>query len=218
MVIKLLGMGIKDYCNDSFNIFDGSVVIISIVEMIVSRFIEGGLGGGAISSLRAVRLLRVFKLARSWTSFRDLLQKMVITLKDIKFFACLMGLFIFIFTLLGMELFAFRVKFDNEDKEKPIFSEDVNEGYYPRNSFNTFELGFTTIFIVFIGEDWNSVMYDHHRSQGVGCILIFICIFIVGNLIMLNLFLAILLGNFEEPPGKDEVVDTGPSTFSIYKK
>ena len=62
MVIKLLGMGVSEYCGDSFNLFDGTVVMISIVEMIVSTIIEGGLGGGAISSLRAVRLLRVFKL------------------------------------------------------------------------------------------------------------------------------------------------------------
>jgi hypothetical protein len=83
MVIKCVGLGLRDYCSDSFNIFDGTVVIISIVEMIIASFIPGGLGGGAISSLRAVRLLRVFKLARSWTSFRDLLQKMIVTLKDI---------------------------------------------------------------------------------------------------------------------------------------
>lgn len=83
MVIKCVGLGLRDYCSDSFNIFDGTVVIISIVEMIIASFIDGGLGGGAISSLRAVRLLRVFKLARSWTSFRDLLQKMIVTLKDI---------------------------------------------------------------------------------------------------------------------------------------
>lgn len=220
MVVKLLGMGIREYCSDNFNIFDGTVVIISIVEMIVSRFIEGGLGGGAISSLRAVRLLRVFKLARSWTSFRDLLAKMIVTLKDIQYFACLLVLFMFIFTLLGMELFAYRVRFNNEDKEKPIDGEGVEDPYYPRASFNTPGLGFTTIFIVFIGEDWNSVMYDHTRSQGVFCILIFMVIFIVGNLIMLNLFLAILLQNFEEPPGKEEEhqVETGPSSFTLFKQ
>lgn len=164
MVIKLIGLGISEYCSDNFNIFDGTVVIISVIEMVIESFIDGGLGGGAISSLRAVRLLRVFKLARSWTSFRDLLQKMIITLKDIQFFAFLLVLFMFIFTLLGMELFAYRIKYDNEDKEKPIDSDDVSEGFYPRASFNTFGLGFTTIFIVFIGEDWNSVMYDHYRS------------------------------------------------------
>lgn len=115
MVVKILGLGLKDYCSDSFNIFDGTVVWISIIEMVIASFIDGGLGGGAISSLRAVRLLRVFKLARSWTSFRNLLQKMIVTIKDIQFFACLLALFMFIFTLLGMELFAYRVKFNNED-------------------------------------------------------------------------------------------------------
>ena len=72
MIIKLIGLGLRDYCNDNFNIFDGSVVIISLVEIIVEALGLGG-GNGAISSLRAVRLLRVFKLARSWVSFRDLL-------------------------------------------------------------------------------------------------------------------------------------------------
>ena len=35
---------------------------------------------------------------------------------------------------------------------------------------------------------------------------------------MLNLFLAILLKNFEEPPGKDKVEETGPSAFAIFKQ
>lgn len=203
MVVKVTGMGVNEYCNDQFNIFDGVIVFTSIVEMIIENFFQADLAGGAISSLRAVRLLRVFKLARSWTSFRDLLAKMIVTFKDIQYFAMLLILFMFIFTLLGMELFAFKVNYNNSDKERPV-DEFYKEGFYPRASFNDFPTGFTTIFIVFIGEDWNSVMYDHARSQGHYVIPIFIFIFIVGNLILLNLFLAILLKNFEEPPGKEE--------------
>jgi hypothetical protein len=63
-------------------------------------------------------------------------------------------------------------------------------------------------------------MYDHVRAQGTICVFIFILIFIVGNLIMLNLFLAILLKNFEEPPGKEEdapVETSGPSAITILK-
>jgi len=74
MVAKLTGLGFKAYASDSFNLFDCSVVMISIVELVL-EFAEVSFGNatGAISALRAVRLLRVFKLARSWTSFRDLL-------------------------------------------------------------------------------------------------------------------------------------------------
>ena len=48
-------------------------MIISIVEMIVSSLMIGDFQSGAFTAFRGVRLLRVFKLARSWTSFRDLL-------------------------------------------------------------------------------------------------------------------------------------------------
>jgi len=61
-------------------------------------------------------------------------------------------------------------------------------------------------------------MYDHARSKGHGCIFIFVFVFIIGNLIMLNLFLAILLKNFEEPLGKEEVVNSGPSVFVVFKQ
>jgi len=108
MIIKLIGLGFKGYANDSFNLFDCAVVIISLADWVILALdLDIGGGGGAISALRAVRLLRVFKLARSWTSFRDLLQKMYITLKDIRNFSVLMLLFIFIYTLLGMEIYAY---------------------------------------------------------------------------------------------------------------
>ena len=74
MVMKLIGLGFKSYASDNFNIFDCTVVMISIVELALALAkVEFGNATGAISALRAVRLLRVFKLARSWTSFRDLL-------------------------------------------------------------------------------------------------------------------------------------------------
>jgi hypothetical protein len=51
-------------------------------------------------------------------------------------------------------------------------------------------------------------MYDHVRSSGYGAVFFFISLFVLGNLILLNLFLAILLKNFEEPPGKDAEDET----------
>jgi len=100
--------------------------MISVFEMILEAVLGGFKAGGAVSSLRAVRLLRVFKLARSWTSFRDLLAKMIDTAFDINYFALLMFIFMFIFTLLGMELFAYKVRFDDEDKSRATKPSDKN--------------------------------------------------------------------------------------------
>ena len=205
MLIKMIGLGLKEYSEDSFNLFDCSVVMISLVENIIDWIgIDFG-GGGAISALRAIRLLRVFKLARSWTSFRELLEKIVITIKDITNISVLMMLFMLIFSLVGSEMYGYKVMYNDEDLSEVVDPKTyTGEGVYPRQNFNTLYQGLTTIFIVFIGEDWNSVMYDHYRATGAITVAYFMFLFIFGNLILLNLFLAILLKNFEEPPGQDE--------------
>ena len=40
-------------------------------------------------------------------------------------------------------------------------------------------------------------MYDGVRAKGLIASVMFVLLFVGGNIIMLNLFLAILLGNFE---------------------
>ena len=73
MVIKLLGLGFKEYSRDSFNLFDAFIVVVSLVDMVISLTISEDSPTSALSAFRGVRLLRVFKLARSWTSFREIL-------------------------------------------------------------------------------------------------------------------------------------------------
>ena len=88
---------------------------MSVVENIFAwAGVEGGTGG-AISAFRGVRLLRVFKLARSWTSFRELLEKIGMAVIDISNFSVLLFLFMFVYTLLGMELYAYRVAFNQDN-------------------------------------------------------------------------------------------------------
>jgi hypothetical protein len=68
MLIKLIGMGPRVYVKDQFNIFDAFVVLISIVDLIINYSVKtSGGGASAVSALRAFRLMRIFKLAKSWT-------------------------------------------------------------------------------------------------------------------------------------------------------
>ena len=105
MVIKLIGLGFKEYARDSFNLFDALIVILSIVDIVLTSATSSDSQGGTLSAFRGVRLLRVFKLARSWDSFRVILAKIIVTIKDVSTFSILLLMFMFIFTLLGMELF-----------------------------------------------------------------------------------------------------------------
>ena len=194
MVIKMIGLGLRGYTQDKYNIFDCAIVVLSTIENILQwGNLNAITSGGTITAFRSVRLLRVFKLARSWTSFRELLEKIAMSLKDISNFSVLLGIFMFTYTLLGMELFAFKAKFNPETDELVGVDEP---GIYPREHFNNFLNSFTTIFIVLIGEDWNNVMYKYLRSSTFYHFIFFFVLYVFGNLILLNLFLAILLKNF----------------------
>lgn len=65
MLIKLFGLGIRGYFQDLFNAFDCVVVLSSIIDLFVSNLLNTQTSG-AITALRAFRLLRIFKLAKSW--------------------------------------------------------------------------------------------------------------------------------------------------------
>jgi voltage-dependent calcium channel T type alpha-1G len=67
MLLKLFGLGIKRYISDGFNVFDGIIVIVSFVELLSQANSSG------LSVLRAFRLMRVFKIIKSWVSLRKLL-------------------------------------------------------------------------------------------------------------------------------------------------
>jgi len=59
MIMKIIGLGIKRYVRDGFNDFDAIIVIVGLLDF-------AKLGSKAITVLRAFRLLRIFKIVRSW--------------------------------------------------------------------------------------------------------------------------------------------------------
>ena len=106
MIIKLLALGFRTYLKDAFNVFDSVVVLSSLIDLVVSLLVESS-SGGAITALRGFRLIRIFKLAKAWKKFQNLLKTIGRTLKDISTFSILLFLFMFIYSLLGMEVFSF---------------------------------------------------------------------------------------------------------------
>ena len=91
MLLKWVGLGLRDYVLDNFNNFDAFIVGISLLELWLTppsfMATNTGSGGGALSALRTFRLFRLFKLARSWKTLQDLLVTMMKTLVDISNFA-----------------------------------------------------------------------------------------------------------------------------------
>jgi hypothetical protein len=70
MIIKLIGLGVREYVRDRFNIFDCLIVIVATVDIILAYSVSFSNDiSGAITALRALRLFRVFKLVKAWKKF-----------------------------------------------------------------------------------------------------------------------------------------------------
>jgi hypothetical protein len=149
--------------------------------------------------LKAIRLLRVVKLVRNWSALQDIIKKTIMSISDISNFSVLLFLFMYIAALLGIELFANYVQF-NENKElltDVILSQASGVDMKPpRENFDNIGNALTTVFILIIGEDWPGIMYNFSRiygDKGGFVCLYFVSVLVVGNLMLLSLFTAILL-------------------------
>jgi hypothetical protein len=105
VLLKMIGLGGRDFIKERFNQFDLFVVIISLLEF------QNQEGPGIFSSLRAFRLFKLFRLFRVG-DLRILLDSITFTLSTISDYVILLLLFIFVFALMGMSFFAGKVKFD----------------------------------------------------------------------------------------------------------
>ncbi|EEH58460.1 voltage-gated ion channel superfamily [Micromonas pusilla CCMP1545] len=184
MLIKLTGFGWRRYVADRMNVFDAFVVFVSTIEIVIS-LASGNDPDGYLTVLRTFRLLRIFKLARSWKALNVIITTMFNSIASISFLSLILMLFMFIFALLGMQVYGY--EFVNCDKSD-----------YSRHNFDNIYWSFITIFQMLTGENWNEVMYDGMRQVSAWASVYFIGIVVLGNYIILNLFLAILLDNFAE--------------------
>ena len=108
----------------------------------------------------------------------------------------LLLLFVFIYALLGMQIFG------------GAFTDPEVVGTI-RYNFDSFLNAFITAFIMLTTENWNQIMFyafSGTTTQPLIAVYFVSCIFI-GNWMLLNLFLAILLDSFTQVEEEDMMTD-----------
>lgn len=125
------------------------------------------------------------------------------TLKDISNISILMLILVFTYMLLGLELFAYRAKFNKEGKL------DMGpNGKYNMINFNTPFESFISVFIVLSNEGWIKIYQDNYRaSDSWTTSIFFYSLVTIGQFVLLNLFIAILIENFEELSVRNDLVN-----------
>ncbi|XP_071398997.1 sodium channel protein type 2 subunit alpha-like [Centroberyx affinis] len=181
MVLKVIALDPYYYFQQGWNIFDGIIVCLSLMELGLSN-VEG------LSVLRSFRLLRVFKLAKSWPTLNTLIKIIGNSVGALGNLTLVLAIIVFIFAVVGMQLFG-----KNYQDCVCKISMDCQ---LPRWHMKDFFHSFLIVFRVLCGE-WIETMWDCMEVAGQPlCILVFMLVMVIGNLVVLNLFLALLLSSF----------------------
>ena len=94
----------------------------------------------SFSVFRAFRILRILKIVKRWHKLQALIQTITMTIRDLRNFMVLLFIAIFAYTLLGLELFAYKIKFNDKDHF------DLVNGVSPRVNFDGFLNAFAAVF------------------------------------------------------------------------
>ncbi|KAM6189989.1 sodium channel protein type 4 subunit alpha [Sarcoramphus papa] len=181
MVLKLIALDPYEYFQQGWNIFDSIIVTLSLVELGLAN-VQG------LSVLRSFRLLRVFKLAKSWPTLNMLIKIIGNSVGALGNLTLVLAIIVFIFAVVGMQLFG---KSYIECVCK--ISLDCT---LPRWHMYDFFHSFLIVFRILCGE-WIETMWDCMEVAGqTMCLIVFMMVMVIGNLVVLNLFLALLLSSF----------------------
>uniref|UniRef100_A0AAZ3PH01 Sodium channel protein n=1 Tax=Oncorhynchus tshawytscha TaxID=74940 RepID=A0AAZ3PH01_ONCTS len=181
MCFKLIALDPYYYFQQGWNIFDGIIVSLSLMELGLAN-VEG------LSVLRSFRLLRVFKLAKSWPTLNMLIKIIGNSVGALGNLTLVLAIIVFIFAVVGMQLFG--------KSYKECVCKIADNCQLPRWHMHDFFHSFLIVFRVLCGE-WIETMWDCMEVAGQSmCLIVFMMVMVIGNLVVLNLFLALLLSSF----------------------
>uniref|UniRef100_A0A8C8BIT9 Sodium channel protein n=1 Tax=Otus sunia TaxID=257818 RepID=A0A8C8BIT9_9STRI len=189
MILKIIALDPYYYFQQHWNIFDSIIVTLSLIELSLPRHKgkKERRKGGTLSVLRSFRLLRVFKLAKSWPTLNTLIKIIGNSLGALSNLTFVLGIIVFIFAIVGVQLFG-RSYGENSHK--------INKNGEPRWHMMDFFHSFLVIFRILCGE-WIETMWDCMVvAEQPLCLLVFLLVMVIGNLVVLNLFIALLLNSF----------------------
>ncbi|XP_078017902.1 sodium channel protein type 4 subunit alpha B isoform X2 [Epinephelus lanceolatus] len=176
MVLKLLAMDPYYYFQVGWNIFDSIIVTMSLVELGLAN-VQG------LSVLRSFRLMRVFKLAKSWPTLNMLIKIIGNSVGALGNLTLVLAIIVFIFAVVGMQLFG--------KNYKDCVCRISLDCELPRWHMYDFFHAFLIIFRILCGE-WIETMWDCMEVSGQAmCLIVFMLVLVIGNLVVLNPFLVL---------------------------
>lgn len=204
--LKFFALRLK-YFRDYWNVFDFIVVLGGLLDVILNVIVKVSKTDEILTFIdptmfRLFRAARLIKLLRRGYTIRILLWTFLQSFKALPYVTLLIMLMFFMYAVIGMQLFG-KIKLDPDSQ--------INEDNHFRNLLQALQVLFRSA----TGEDWHNIMLDcwdeapcdesiakgadSQQTCGstVGAVLYFVSFIFLSMFLMLNLFVAVIMDNFE---------------------
>ncbi|XP_072309317.1 voltage-dependent N-type calcium channel subunit alpha-1B-like [Eucyclogobius newberryi] len=194
-ILKIIAFGPLNYLSAAWNVFDFVTVLGSITDILVTEVKDKMIN---LSFLRLFRAARLIKLLRQGYTIRILLWTFVQSFKALPYVCLLIAMLFFIYAIIGMQVFG-NIELNNKS------------AIMENNNFQTFFQALMLLFRSATGEAWQEIMLDCRSNRtcdrlsgttGEECgsdfaYFYFVSFIFLCSFLMLNLFVAVIMDNFE---------------------
>jgi len=212
MILKLIGLGVRTYVREPFDLFDGFIVTISWVDIIITHVTSAS--NSFLTILRTMRVLRVFKIMRYLPAAARLLRILGLTLWASLPFCGLFLVWMYVFTVSGLLIFG-------ANMDLPPYVVDTTTGdmiqnyewtctryaggFYTANytrcpagsNYDTLVWAVVTSVQLLTKENWSDIMIHACTTANTWVpVIYFLVVIVMGTYVVLNLFIAVIIDSF----------------------
>ena len=205
--MKIIGLR-HHYFTAAWNLFDFVLVIASIVGILMEDLMtDFPVCPTLLRVVRVFRIGRILRLIKAAKGIRKLLFALIVSLPALFNIGALLALITFIYAIIGMTLFG-------HVKHRGALNDQVN--------FETFGRSMQLLFRLTTSAGWNDVLEPllvtppycdpHYRDLPNGncghpfvAIIYFVSFIIINYMIVINMYIAIILENFNQAHQEEEI-------------
>ncbi|OCT64410.1 hypothetical protein XELAEV_180455115mg, partial [Xenopus laevis] len=218
MMIKVVALGFvsgeNTYLQSSWNVLDGILVFVSIIDIIVSLASAGGAKIlGVLRVLRLLRTLRPLRVISRAPGLKLVVETLISSLRPIGNIVLICCAFFIIFGILGVQLFKGKFYYcEGLDTRNITNRSECTRARYKwvRRKYNFDNLGqaLMSLFVLSSKDGWVNIMYDGLdavatdvqpvKNHNPWMLLFFISFLLIVSFFVLNMFVGVVVENFHK--------------------
>ncbi|KAG1968483.1 voltage-dependent T-type calcium channel subunit alpha-1H isoform X2 [Pimephales promelas] len=217
MTVKVVALGFccgkHSYLQSTWNVLDGVLVFVSLIDILVSLASSTNRIFGILRVLRLLRTLRPLRVISRAPGLKLVVETLITSLRPIGNIVLICCAFFIVFGILGVQLF--KGKFyhcEGGDTKNITNKSECRDAKYKwiRRKYNFDNLGqaLMSLFVLSCKDGWVNIMYDGLDAVGVDqqpvrnhnpwMLLYFISFLLIVSFFVLNMFVGVVVENFHK--------------------